>query len=569
MSTEAPDVETVVDDAKESEPQSIESSPQLTTGSTTSDSSQALATVDDATSTRKITIVEPEKPQKEVTESQEDDAAAIAVRSPSPDGEEVTITEELAEEGEGNDFEQDDEEDELEEAYFWHDQIIGELRRVCRDSDPRNAYKILDALSVDRLGRTSYTARAARTGEIVVVKSNVLEPPVERFTGKRLITELFLMRDMLSHPNVISFYDLYLVEESEVWLVTEYMSTGVSLGDIIAKTTSKFTEERIARICVEVCKGLSHLHSQLIMHRDMRSDSVIIDNKGRVKITGLAFSVQLPDKAAKRRTMVSTLTLPNRSPYTVDKTHWTSPEVIKRKEYGFEVDVWAWGITMVEMIDGAPPYAQEEPLKVLFLILVNGAPELKDPDSLTDELKDFLSDCLAVDVSQRATMGELLEHEFLKKACPAEDLVPLLEFKPEPEPEPGVGAETNEADSSDVTKPAVEPESSTFADSIENPPTDPQAEAAPDTSLAETKLPEADVEASKPPETTISHASLPAVEGSEAPNESPSEKDTGETTSTNTGGAITGESGEQSVAPTTTDISAAVPVKDDLPSTAS
>ncbi|KAK7001671.1 kinase-like domain-containing protein [Favolaschia claudopus] len=562
MSTEAPLVETVVNDAQESEPQSIESSAQLTTGSTTSES---LATVDDATSTRKITIVEPEKPQKEVTESKEDDAAAIAVRSPSPDGEEVTITEELAEEGEGNDFEQDDEEDELEEAYFWHDQIIGELRRVCRDSDPRNAYKILDTLSVDRLGRTSYTARAARTGEIVVVKSNVLEPPVERFAGKRLITELFLMRDMLSHPNVISFYDLYLVEESEVWLVTEYMSTGVSLGDIIAKTTSKFTEERIARICLEVCKGLSHLHSQLIMHRDMRSDSIIIDNKGRVKITGLAFSVQLPDKAAKRRTMVSTLTVPNRSPYTVDKTHWTSPEVIKRKEYGFEVDVWAWGITMVEMIDGAPPYVGEEPLKVLFLILVNGAPELKDPDSLPDELKDFLSDCLAVDVSQRATMGELLEHEFLKKACPAEDLVPLLEFKPEPELEPKMGAETDEAD----TKSAVEPESSTIADPIENLPTEPQPEAAPDASLAETKLPEADVEASKPPETTVSHASLPAVEGSEAPKEFLSEKDAAETSSTNTGGSITGESAEQSVAPTTTDISAAVPVENDPPSAAS
>jgi serine/threonine protein kinase len=107
--------------------------------------------------------------------------------------------------------------------------------------------------------------------------------------------------------------------------------------------------------------------------------------------------------------MVSTLALPNRSPYTVDKTHWTAPEVIKRKEYGPEVDVWAFGITLVEMVDGAPPYAGQEPLKVLFLILVNGTPELKQPDALSDELKDFLSDCLAVDVEQRASMSELVE----------------------------------------------------------------------------------------------------------------------------------------------------------------
>ncbi|KAF8169013.1 kinase-like domain-containing protein [Mycena galopus ATCC 62051] len=397
---------------------------------------------------RKITIVEPEKPTKVTTDADADEApVASTSREGSPPAEEEDASAEDHEGGEDGedgedggdgdkgDFEKDDEEDELEEAYFWHDQIIGELRRVCREGDPLNAYKILDNLSVDQLGRTSYTARASRTGETVVVKSNVLEAPIEKFAGQRLITELFLMRDMLSHRNVLSFYDLYLVEESEVLLVTEYIAGGHTLGDIIANTASKFTEEQIARICVETCQGLAHLHSQLIIHRDMRSDSIIIDAKGRVKITGLAFSVQLPDKAAKRRTMVSTLSLPNRSPYTVDKTHWTAPEVIKRKEYGFEVDVWAFGITMVEMIDGAPPYAGQEPLKVLFLILVNGAPELKAPDALSDELKDFLSDCLAVDVAQRPSTSELLEHEFLKKACPPGELAPLFEFKPKLKPE--------------------------------------------------------------------------------------------------------------------------------------
>jgi serine/threonine protein kinase len=103
------------------------------------------------------------------------------------------------------------------------------------------------------LGRTSYTARAARTGELVVVKSTLLQAPVEKAAGQRLITELFLMHDMLAHPNVVSFYDLYLVDESEVLLVTKYMQTGVTLGDIITNTTSTFTEAQIAWICLEVC----------------------------------------------------------------------------------------------------------------------------------------------------------------------------------------------------------------------------------------------------------------------------------------------------------------------------
>lgn len=298
--------------------------------------------------------------------------------------------------------------------------------RACRESNPRNAYTILDTLSTDRLGNQSYTAREARTGQVVIAKITELVPPVERYAGQRIITELFLMRDMLPHRNVGTFLDLYLYEKSELWMMTEYIEGGRTLHEIIARNPTAFTEERIAKICLDTCKGLAHLHKQLIIHRDMRSDSIIIDMKGRIKITGFGFSVQLPDKKAKRQTMVSTLNLPTRSPFTVDKTHWTSPEVIRRKEYGPEVDVWAFGITVVEMIDGAPPYQGEEPLKALFLILVNGTPELKNPDALSDELKDFLGNALDVDVECRSTSSELAEHGFLKRACAASDLAPLF-----------------------------------------------------------------------------------------------------------------------------------------------
>ncbi|KAJ7039339.1 kinase-like domain-containing protein [Mycena alexandri] len=429
-------------------------------------------------SAKKVTIVAPEHIEKEKTttgEGAETLATHIAIASTSREGSlspaaaleelrepEDELDEEAEEEEEGAEEDgedhENDAEDELEEAYFWHDQILGELQRVCRDSDPRGAYAILDTLSTDKLGRTSYTARAERTGEVVIVKTTMLEEPIERFAGKRLITELFLVRDMLAHPNVVGFYDLYLVETSEVWLVTEYMKEGVPLGDVIANTKSEFTEERMARICLEACKGLAHLHSQLIIHRDMRSDSIIIDPKGRVKITGFAFSVQLADKAAKRRTMVSTLAIPNRPAYTVDKTHWTAPEIIKRKEYGPEIDVWAFGITLFEMLEGGPPYKDEEPLKVLFLILVNGTPELKDAERLSEELKDFLSDCLTVDTEQRPGMDELVEHAFLKKACPPADLAPLLEMKPKLEDDPAV----------DTAEPQTEPVSETQPEVVDS-----------------------------------------------------------------------------------------------------
>ena len=167
----------------------------------------------------------------------------------------------------------------------------------------------------------------------------------------------------------------------------------------------------------QTCKGLAHLHSQHIIHRDIKSDNVLLDARGNVKITDFGFCAKLTDQKSKRATMVGT-------PY------WMAPEVVKQREYDSKVDMWSLGIMAIEMIEQEPPYLNEEPLKALFLIATNGTPTLKNPDKISRELKIFLSQCLTVDVAMRATAAEILAGDFLKRCgCSLASLVDMLKFR--------------------------------------------------------------------------------------------------------------------------------------------
>ncbi|MCJ1417404.1 Protein kinase [Xylographa parallela] len=225
-----------------------------------------------------------------------------------------------------------------------------------------------------------------------------------------IVNEIIVMKESL-HPNIVNYLDSFLIEnDTELWVIMEYMNGG-ALTDVIENNDS-ISEDQIAAICRETCKGLAHLHGQDIIHRDIKSDNVLLDTHGRVKITDFGFCAKLTADKSKRATMVGT-------PY------WMAPEVVRQKEYGPKVDIWSLGIMTIELIESEPPYLNEEPLKALYLIATNGTPKLKNPESITTALKQFLSTCLCVDVKSRSNAVDLLQCEFLRRANPA-TLAPLL-----------------------------------------------------------------------------------------------------------------------------------------------
>eukprot|EP01139_Manchomonas_bermudensis_P020820 Amastigsp_a679953_50.p2 type:complete len:234 gc:universal Amastigsp_a679953_50:713-12(-) len=228
--------------------------------------------------------------------------------------------------------------------------------------------------------------------------------------GKKelVINEIDIMQ-RCRHVNIVNFVDSYLLED-ELWVAMEYMEGG-ALTDILE--ANQMTEPQIARTCLEVLKGLEVLHAQGIIHRDIKSDNILMGSDGQVKITDFGYCAQLTKERTNRNSIVGT-------PY------WMSPEVVKRKNYGPKVDIWSLGIMAIEMVEQEPPYMDESPLRALYLIATTGTPELRSPDALSDVFKSFLAAALEVDVTLRPNATALLQHPFLELACPIADLIPLL-----------------------------------------------------------------------------------------------------------------------------------------------
>ena len=154
--------------------------------------------------------------------------------------------------------------------------IVKRLQAICTDADPTRLYRNLAKIGQGASGGV-YTAYQVGTNLSVAIKQMDLDKQPKK---DLIINEILVMRSS-RHPNIVNYIDSFLWK-NDLWVVMEYMEGG-SLTDVV--TANLMTEGQIAAVSRETCQGLEHLHRHGVIHRDIKSDNVLLSLVGDIKLS--------------------------------------------------------------------------------------------------------------------------------------------------------------------------------------------------------------------------------------------------------------------------------------------
>mmetsp|Transcript_22310 Transcript_22310/g.67062 ORF Transcript_22310/g.67062 Transcript_22310/m.67062 type:complete len:2536 (-) Transcript_22310:70-7677(-) len=271
-----------------------------------------------------------------------------------------------------------------------------------------------------------YRGTLRDSDEAVAVKVvNLDENGSEDF---EIALEVDVLRKYSKNINVARFFGAYCDETDEMrdgnpqlhlWLVMEYCAYGSASrlvqnvrrpkpnpDDPSLSRPGFLPESTIAYVLHETLSGLEYLHSNKVVHRDVKGQNILFNREGRVKLVDFGVSAKLSEHMGRRKTVIGT-------PY------WMAPEVILCETdavdaYDARCDVWSLGIVGIELAEGAPPLVGTPPLKALLMIPKSKPPTLNPKIAKwSQQFQAFLTHCLVKEAADRPRCMAALQHNFM------------------------------------------------------------------------------------------------------------------------------------------------------------
>ncbi|KAI9848159.1 MAG: hypothetical protein M1837_000833 [Sclerophora amabilis] len=277
---------------------------------------------------------------------------------------------------------------------------------AAQDATGLKDYQLGDCLGKGAFGSV-YRALNWGTGETVAVKQIKLAD-LPKSELRVIMLEIDLLKN-LDHANIVKYHGFVKSAES-LYIILEYCENG-SLHSI-CKNFGKFPENLVGLYMSQVLHGLLYLHEQGVIHRDIKGANILTTKQGLVKLAD--FGVATRTNGLHESSVVGT-------PY------WMAPEVIELSGATTASDIWSLGCTVIELLDGKPPYHELQPMPALFRIVNDDHPPL--PEGASPAVRDFLMQCFQKDPNLRVSAKKLLKHPWIVSARRSDSVVPTQPTK--------------------------------------------------------------------------------------------------------------------------------------------
>ncbi|XP_013779673.1 myosin light chain kinase, smooth muscle-like [Limulus polyphemus] len=269
---------------------------------------------------------------------------------------------------------------------------------VKQDKDVKEEYNLYEELGRGKFG-TVYKCEEKASGRVLAAKFITTNRAVDRKDVER---EVEIMR-VLQHPRLLQLYDAFDDGKKQMCIILELIEGG-ELFERVIDDDFVLTEKVCAIFMKQICEGIGYMHSQNILHLDMKPENVLCLSKtgNRIKLIDFGLAIKF-DPLKKIQILFGT-------------PEFVSPEVVNFDRVSYGTDMWSVGVICYTLLSGLSPFMGDSVLETMANV-TKAAFDFNDEsfEPITDEAKDFICQLLVKDRTERMSATNCLHHPWLRE----------------------------------------------------------------------------------------------------------------------------------------------------------